>query len=111
MSQIDCRRNLTMTLAVALVAGLGLSACTPQVGPGPEPMSAPPPAALAPEDRLVAAIEENGCLLTADNAAAILLRANLTQEQLLALAPTLAANGRAEVAASGAVRVLTDRCI
>jgi len=78
---------------------------------GAEVASAPPPAPRAPEDRLVAAIEENGCLLTADNAAAILLRANLTQEQLLALAPTLAANGRAEVAASGAVRVLTDRCI
>ncbi len=68
-------------------------------------------APLAPKDRLVAAIEANNCVLTASNVEPILLQANLTQADLVSLTPELAAEGRAEVAAEGTIRVLTDNCI
>ncbi|MCC5975036.1 MAG: hypothetical protein JJT81_13425 [Rubellimicrobium sp.] len=91
-------------LAVSVLGSLALAACAP-AGTGP---SAPP---ASPRDALVAAIEANGCLLTADNVGDILIRANLTQADLIDLTPQLAAEGRAEVAQSGAIRVLTDNCI
>ena len=68
-------------------------------------------APLAPKDRLVAAIESENCVLTASNVESILLEANLTQAELVALTPELAAEGRAEVAATGTIRVLTNNCI
>ena len=70
----------------------------------PEP---PPP---PPEVRLVAAIEAQGCVLTADNVGDVLLSANLTQAELAEITPRLADAGRVEVAGTGAIRVLTDRC-
>lgn len=96
-----------MPVAATLLL-VSLTACAPALPRAPTP---PPIATLPPKERLVSAIEANGCLLTASNVGAILLRANLTQEQLLAIAPELAAEGRAEVAADGAIRVLTDNCI
>lgn len=103
----------TRALTLAALAGItALSACvqlpimptTNQSAPQIQPIA-------APKDRLVAAIEENGCVLTAGNVDAILLRSNLTTSDLRTLTPELAAEGRAEVAASGTIRVLTERCI
>lgn len=98
-------------------AVLALSACTslsPEdiVGGG---TAAPASAAPViepdpPEVRLVAAIEEQGCVLTADNVETILLAANLTQAELAEITPRLADAGRVEVAGSGAIRVNTDTC-
>lgn len=94
-------------LSAATVAGLlALSACAP-AGTGPSSQAAP----ATPRDALVQAIEANGCLLTADNVGDILIRANLSQADLIELTPQLAAEGRAEVAQSGAIRVLTENCI
>lgn len=97
------------------LAGLAvLSACVappPVAGPGtsqPVPQVLPP---AQPKDRLIAAIEAQNCVLTADNVEAILLDAQLTQADLIALTPELAAEGRAEVAAEGTIRVLTANCI
>lgn len=86
-----------------------LSACT-------VPMSRPAaPSAVAatasPRDRLVAAIEFNDCVLTAENVGAVMARANLTQADLTALTPQLQAEGRVEVAGSGAIRLLSENCI
>ncbi len=95
-------------VAVSALALLALSACAPGlVGPA----SAPPVVPATPQDALIAAIEANGCLLTADNVGDILIRANLTQADLIEITPQLAAQGRAEVAQSGAIRVLTENCI
>jgi hypothetical protein len=107
-------QNRIMTLVAALSLA-ALAGCGGTPG-GPDDMgltAAPTPAAapLAPKDRLVAAIETNNCVLTADNVESILLQANLTQDQLRSLTPELAAEGRAEVAATGTIRVLTDNCI
>jgi hypothetical protein len=96
-------------LSVAMLALAGLAACAP--GMPRAVQQAAPVAPLTPKDSLVAAIEANGCVLTAQNVGAILLRANLTQNDLLVLTPELAAEGRVEVAQSGVIRVLTENCI
>ena len=74
------------------------------------PVAAPAPEPL-PEVRLVSAIESQGCVLTNDNVASVLLAANLTQSQLTEIVPRLDDAGRLEVAGDGAIRVLTERCV
>ncbi|ADO43376.1 hypothetical protein [Ketogulonicigenium vulgare] len=107
-----------------LVVGAALAGCTADMFPsmtraqGPAGTAAPvapapqtPPASnLPPADRLVASIESEGCLLRQNNVASVLLRANLTQQELMDLAPQLAASGRAEVTSDGSVRVISPRC-
>ncbi len=99
-----------------LGALMALSACggtmagmTDDMGMTTAPAPAPIP--QTPNDRLVADIEANNCVLTASNVETILLQANLTQADLVSLTPELAAEGRAEVAAEGTIRVLTNNCI
>lgn len=102
-------------IAGALAALMLLSACGGGAGGnallGSPVYAPPPPPPASPTDRLVSAIEEQGCVLTADNVGAILMRASITRDQLLAITPDLAAAGRAEVAASGTIRILSDNCI
>lgn len=95
-------------LFISFAALAGIAACAPTQ---PRSTAAPLVVPATPKDALVAAIEANGFILTAENVGAILLRANLTQAQLIELTPELAAEGRAEVAQSGAIRVLTENCI
>ncbi|SMY07785.1 hypothetical protein [Flavimaricola marinus] len=95
--------GLTVALAVA-------SACVPLTSTAPEAIAPPPPPPPPAEVRLVAAIEAQGCELTSDNVATVLLQANLTQAELAEITPRLAEAGRVEVAGSGALRVLTDQC-
>lgn len=98
-------------LAVAALAALTACGAPPSSGTAtsqPAPQVLPP---AAPKDRLVAAIEAQNCVLTASNVESILLQARLTQAELVALTPELAAEGRAEVAAEGTIRVLTQNCI
>jgi hypothetical protein len=79
---------------------------------GADPVALEPPAAtLAPEDRFVQAVEAQGCLLNADNLSAVLLAANLTQAELGPIVSALNAEGRAEAAGEGAIRVLSANCI
>lgn len=91
-----------------LLGLLLLAACAQPVA-APAPVGPPP--SVAPADRLVAAIESEGCVLTSANVGAVLLRANLTQAELVSLTPELQAQGRAEVAGEGSIRVLSDNCI
>jgi hypothetical protein len=102
-----------------LIAGIAftLTACaSPARFSDLLPGAAPAPAAVAPapvdspEVRLVGAIENQGCVLTASNVGSVLLAANLTQQELVEITPRLADAGRVEVAGDGAIRVLTDRC-
>ena len=88
-------------------AGLARLAGVPRVNAPDGPL----PPILAPKERLVAAIAANGCLLTAANVATVLSAAGITQEELRAFTPQLAAEGRAEVSGEGTIRVLTDTCI
>ncbi|WP_282024717.1 hypothetical protein [Limimaricola cinnabarinus] len=108
-----------MRMTVALL-GLGaLGACTAgaQIGNlgaqgrvGSVASASAPAAPRPPAERLIAAIEAQGCAITADNVAQVLLKANLTQQQLLELGPQLTAQGRAEVTDDGTIRVLTANC-
>ncbi|MCZ4261921.1 hypothetical protein CLV79_113108 [Limimaricola soesokkakensis] len=92
--------------AGAQIGGIGAQGRVGSVGP-----AAAAAAPMAPADRLVAAIEAQGCVITSDNVAQVLLKANLTQQQLLEIAPQLSAQGRAEVSDGGTIRVLTENCI
>lgn len=71
----------------------------------------PPPPPPPPEVRLVSAIEAQGCVLTADNTAAVLLAANMTQAELRDTMARLDELGRVEPAGDAALRVITDRCV
>lgn len=103
-------RSVVAALALAVLSGCGGMAGGPD-DMGLTSVPAPAPVPRTPEDRLVAAIEANDCVLTASNVEPILLQASLTQAELAAIVPDLAAAGRAEVAATGTIRVLTDNCI
>ncbi|MGZ9810446.1 hypothetical protein ACXN5S_08275 [Pseudoroseicyclus sp. H15] len=125
-----------MKAAFALMAIAGLAACSVNPdritgGPDQSPLiefngglfggtTTSTPAAQAPEtpvvpanaeDRLVAAIEANGCVLTAGNVDSVLLQANLTTDQLRAVTETLVDAGRAELSGEGAIRVMSTNCI
>ncbi|MBL4811942.1 MAG: hypothetical protein JKX69_06185 [Rhodobacteraceae bacterium] len=78
---------------------------------GPEPDQTPVRLELAPQDRLIAAVEAHDCVLTATNVEAILLAANLTQADLETLVPELAENGRATVSGEGVIRIHSSRCV
>jgi hypothetical protein len=97
----------TSTL-LALGLALALSACA-QPAPAPQPVGAV--ASAAPEDRLVAAIEAEGCVLDANNSGAVLLRANLTRDELTPLMSQLVAQGRVEASSDASIRLLSNNCI
>lgn len=101
--------NAKTSMLLALGA-LALSACTqPTRTPPPQPVAVAAP--VAPQDRLVAAIETEGCVLTNANLGAVLLRANLTQSELPALTSQLASEGRIEASDGSSIRILSDNCI
>jgi hypothetical protein len=97
------------TPSLLLLGALALSACT--TAPPPLPQPAGVAASAAPEDRLIAALETQGCVLTSANVEAVLLAANLTQADLPALTNTLAGQGRIEPTDGTTIRVLSDNCI
>ncbi len=70
----------------------------------------PQPVAMTAKERLVSAIESNGCTLTAENVQSVLTDATISATELSSLAPQLEAEGRVRVAGSGAISVLTDTC-
>lgn len=96
------------TLLPLLLGAVALSACG-QVAQPPQPVGVA--VSAAPADRLVAAIETEGCVLTSANVGAVLLRANLTQADLPGLTAALAAQGRIEATDGSSIRVLSDNCI
>lgn len=113
-----------MKPTLAIVPLIVLSACSggfditdfranPTPAPTPAAVIAPPtpqPVLLTAKERLVTAIENNGCALTTDNVGAILSEATISQNELLQLTPQLVSEGRAEVAGTGTIRARTDRC-
>lgn len=112
---------MTPRLPLILLTLTALSGCIsfaprPVSAPAPAPVAAPvmtpaPMVQMTAKERLVDAIEANGCALTTDNVAAVLTDATISQEELLSLAPQLEAEGRAEVSGSGAIRVISDVCL
>lgn len=115
-------RNVTLIGALSLAgcgtmtdfrAGLGGGASrpapmTPVIAPAP---IAPVTPVLTAKERLVAAIEGQGCELNATNVGAVLTNATITREELLQLTPQLQSEGRVVVSGSGAIRVTSAKCI
>ena len=111
-----------MKRAFALTALMTVTACAggiqmPDIRgtrAAPAPVSiAPPtpqPTLMTAKERLVTAIEDNGCALTAGNVGTVLTEATISQAELTSLVPQLEAEGRAEVAGTD-IRILSDRCI
>lgn len=71
----------------------------------------PTPQVLTAKERLLAAIEGQGCELNATNVGAVLTDAVITREELLQLTPQLQTEGRVEVSGSGAIRSTSSLCI
>ena len=93
---------------LALLAALALAACG-AANPPPRPVGAA--ASATPTDRLVAAMEAEGCVMTNANVGAVLLRANLTQAELTPLVARLQSQGRIEASSDASLRILSDNCI
>lgn len=85
---------------------------TSVVAPRPvTPSAAPALTILTTKERLLAAIEGQGCELNATNVEAVLASATITREELLQLTPQLQSEGRIAVSGSGAVRSTSANCI
>ncbi|MDX8352334.1 hypothetical protein [Cognatiyoonia sp. IB215182] len=106
-----------MVRYVAAISLMGLAACVapvpissptplPTIEPDPEP--APNPRSA--KERFVAAVEANGCVMTAQNVRTIMDQATVGTGDLENIIVTLQAEGRA--APDGAnIRVITDTCV
>ncbi len=108
---------------IALVTGIvALSACSggfdmPDLrsggDTGAEPMDAMAPAgpALTAKERLVAAVEGQGCVINASTINAIMANASLSSTDLAAAAGELEAEGRAVGdQAAGSIRIVSPGC-
>lgn len=99
---------MTARVPLLLLAGaLALSACG-QGAQSPQPVGLS--ASAAPADRLIAAIEAEGCTLTSGNVGSVLLRANLTQADLPGLTDALSTQGRLAATDGSSLRVLSPNC-
>jgi hypothetical protein len=97
------------TVSLLLLGAMALSACTQAAVRTPQPVGVA--ATLSPSDRLIAAIETEGCVLSRDNVGAVLLRANLTQADLPGITAGLQQQGRIESVDGSSIRVLSNNCI
>lgn len=98
---------MTMKLTFAALAGLALAACA---SPTPQTASAPTPQ-LSDKQRLVAAIESNGCLMNASTIAPIMAQASINQTQLAALTVELESDGALAPDGTDTVRLSSNNCI
>ncbi|MEN8895327.1 MAG: hypothetical protein ABF248_04460 [Yoonia sp.] len=112
-----------MIRATLFLGVCGLSACanitdfrstlgsalapTPAVAPAP----AAAPTVLTAKERLLAAIDTQGCVLDATNVGAVLAAATITREELLQLTPQLQTEGRVAVSGTGSIRSTSATCI
>lgn len=87
-----------------LLSFVALTACMDAGGMG---MSLP---GMSAEDRFVAAMENNGCILNQANTARVLQEADVTPEQVTEIVEGLAAEGKIEPSIGASLRIVTDRC-
>ena len=94
---------------VDLRPGLGASTAQPTRVVAPAPRPAPVPIMTA-KNRLVSAIEGQGCELNASNVSVVLTNATISSDELKDLVPQLQSEGRVEVKNGGAIRVISSQC-
>ena len=89
-----------------LFALFALAACQ-----SPAMLGTPAPAPQAdPKSRLIAAVEAEGCVITAENANRIQAAAAIDEAELTAISAELNAEGLIELAGPQSVRFLTENC-
>ncbi|MEL6841353.1 MAG: hypothetical protein AAFP85_18870 [Pseudomonadota bacterium] len=106
-----------MVRYIACASLIGLTACAVPVPVGGPVVAVPVPAEPEPapnpqsaKERFVAAVEANGCVMTAGNVRTIMEQATVGTGDLENIIVALQAEGRA--AADGAnIRVITDTCV
>jgi hypothetical protein len=97
-----------MMRLVSVAALLALTACQ---SPAMLAAPAPAPAPLGdPKSRLIAAVEAEGCVITAENANRIQAAAAIDEAQLTAISEELIADGLIELAGPQSVRFRTENC-
>ncbi|MGB5556801.1 MAG: hypothetical protein WBN04_02200 [Paracoccaceae bacterium] len=83
---------------------------------GAEPLASGPITPISPaapandKERLVAAIEANGCVLNADNSERILIELGIGQEQLAEIGGELMQEGRVQVVPPAEFRLTSGAC-
>jgi len=108
--------------SIALATCIGLSACgavtdfrstlgNRTTAPVAAPAPVVAPQVMTAKERLLSAIEGQGCQLNASNVGAVLSAAVITREELLQLTPQLQSEGRVEVSGSGTIRSTSATCI
>ncbi len=108
--------RLIPAFALIGVAGCGITIADlrPDFVPKPIPAVAPAPMPAPPimtaKERLVAAIEGQGCELTKANVSTVLQNATISADELKTLIPQLQTEGRAELQSNGAIRVISPQC-
>lgn len=115
---ITAHRLLTATVFLALAGCSGISIAdlrpnfdaVPRPTPAVAPAPMPAPAVMTAKERLVAAIEGQGCELNASNGAAVMSDATIGADELRTLIPQLQTEGRVEVVNGGAIRVISPQC-
>ncbi len=110
-----------MNRLVLSVSLLGLAACDvvdlrPMLATVTAPEALVPSSAVAApiltaKERLVLAIEGQGCELNKDNVGVILSDATISADELQSIIPQLQAEGRVAVKDTGAIRVNSSNCI
>lgn len=110
-------RSLTVITVLSLTAcapagnSMGINRLGNNLPANPVPRATPQPALLPAKERLVGAMEANGCALTVNNAGAVLTQATISKAEMQPLILELRSEGRVDVAGDGAIRVTSDRCI
>lgn len=106
-----------MVRYIAAASLMGLTACVAPVsvtGPGtvptiePDPVPAPNPQSA--KERFVAAVEANGCVMTAQNVRTIMDQATVGTGDLENIIVSLQSEGRATPDGAN-IRVITDNCV
>lgn len=114
-----------MTRFLLIPVVLGLAACSDlsvpdfrNTGTATAPAAAAPVEAvptptvqLSDKDRLLTAIEANGCVITAGNVGAILTQASINAEQLASLTMELETDGLLSPDGTDTVRLSSSNCI
>jgi hypothetical protein len=91
----------------SVVALFALAACQ-----SPAMMGGPAPAPQGdPKSRLIAAVEAEGCVITAENANRIQAAAAIDEAQLTSISEELIADGLIELAGPQSVRFRTENCV
>ena len=95
---------------IRCVALAGAAAALVACAGAPAPQEAAASAPQSNEDKVIAAIAANGCVMTMANMTAVTEQTGLTDSELAEVGAALEASGRADVSTFGEFRLTTGPC-